>query len=595
MSDTTTHLDLPYLMAAQAQKHVIHNEALRILDGLVQLSVLEGRADPPAAPDPGARYLVTATASGGWAGWEGSIALFDDTAWRRLIPREGWFLWHQAAEALQRFDGATWVTLEMGADVDFASGEIEALGIATGADATNRLAVSAPAVLLTHAGAGHQLKINKAAAGDTASLLFQTGFSGRAEMGLAGTDDFAFKVSPDGAAWHESIRINQSTGKAIISGVREQLQSPRTYYVRKDGDDANSGLWDDASGAFLSIGRAIAVVFGDLDLGPHDVDIQVRAGVYEEFIYLTSPSVGAGVVTLRGEASEPGDVLLALTAAVTGLPVDLGGVLHVWNGCYIRLADLRIERQSGPGVPGMPAIDIRFGGHVQIEEGAEVQLGAASTAGIRMIAGYFTGQNATLRHVADAPRLIQNRAGVGNIFGATIIADDRSYGVAFLECDRAGVLACSTATSFSGVDTTGARVRLRMNGVMDFANKALSSLPGTSDGIIDTGGVYLPGFGDVVERGGNSNGEFIRFANGAQICSAHNRAGDASGSTWTYPAAFSPSHNVAVLATPRVSALARFMTVVEDSGGEFCVVYGWQSSGGSSDITYNAIAIGRWK
>ena len=33
MSDTTTHLGLPYLLAAQAQKHVTHNEALRLLEG----------------------------------------------------------------------------------------------------------------------------------------------------------------------------------------------------------------------------------------------------------------------------------------------------------------------------------------------------------------------------------------------------------------------------------------------------------------------------------------------------------------------------------------------------------------------------------
>ena len=33
MSDTTTHLGLPYLLAAQAQKHVTHNEALRIENG----------------------------------------------------------------------------------------------------------------------------------------------------------------------------------------------------------------------------------------------------------------------------------------------------------------------------------------------------------------------------------------------------------------------------------------------------------------------------------------------------------------------------------------------------------------------------------
>ncbi len=39
MSDQSTLLSLPYIMPAQAQKHLTHNEALRTLDTLVQLSV----------------------------------------------------------------------------------------------------------------------------------------------------------------------------------------------------------------------------------------------------------------------------------------------------------------------------------------------------------------------------------------------------------------------------------------------------------------------------------------------------------------------------------------------------------------------------
>ena len=40
MSDITTHLLLPYIQASQAQKHVTHNEALRLLDAMVQLSAV---------------------------------------------------------------------------------------------------------------------------------------------------------------------------------------------------------------------------------------------------------------------------------------------------------------------------------------------------------------------------------------------------------------------------------------------------------------------------------------------------------------------------------------------------------------------------
>jgi hypothetical protein len=50
-------------------------------------------------------------------------------------------------------------------------------------------------------------------AADTASVLFQTGFSGRAEMGLAGSDDYSFKVSPDGSSWFDAIVIDGTNGE----------------------------------------------------------------------------------------------------------------------------------------------------------------------------------------------------------------------------------------------------------------------------------------------------------------------------------------------------------------------------------------------
>ena len=58
---TTPHLGLPLMAAAQAQKHVTHNEALALLDALVQCAVLDkDLATPPASPAEGARYIVGA-------------------------------------------------------------------------------------------------------------------------------------------------------------------------------------------------------------------------------------------------------------------------------------------------------------------------------------------------------------------------------------------------------------------------------------------------------------------------------------------------------------------------------------------------------
>ena len=68
------------------------------------------------------------------------------------------------------------------------------VGVNAIADVTNKLSVSSAASLFNHDGAGHQVKINKASAEQTGTVLFQTGYSGRAEFGLAGDDDFQVKV-----------------------------------------------------------------------------------------------------------------------------------------------------------------------------------------------------------------------------------------------------------------------------------------------------------------------------------------------------------------------------------------------------------------
>lgn len=69
MPDTSARLGLPYLMPAQAQKHVTHNEALVRLDLLTQL-VLEARGaeTPPASPADGEIHALGAAPVEAWAG-----------------------------------------------------------------------------------------------------------------------------------------------------------------------------------------------------------------------------------------------------------------------------------------------------------------------------------------------------------------------------------------------------------------------------------------------------------------------------------------------------------------------------------------------
>ena len=202
-------LNLPYIAPAQAQKHVTHNEAIRALDAIVQLG-LQSKAlsAPPASPNEGANYFVAASATGAWAGMESQIAAFQDGAWAFYAPQAGWRAWIEDESAFQIWDGSAWQSVGGGSDHQ----NLTFIGINATADTTNRLSLSSTASLLNHEGAGHQLKINKNTDTDTGSLLYQTGFSGRAEMGLAGDDDFKVKVSPDGSNWKDALSIDRATG-----------------------------------------------------------------------------------------------------------------------------------------------------------------------------------------------------------------------------------------------------------------------------------------------------------------------------------------------------------------------------------------------
>ena len=112
MSDITTHLLLPYILASQAQKHVTHNDALRLLDAMVQLSVLDrNRTVPPVSPVDGDRHIVASAATGLWAGWDLNVAFWVDGVWMRLVPRPGWTAWSIADAAHTVWNGTGWVTV----------------------------------------------------------------------------------------------------------------------------------------------------------------------------------------------------------------------------------------------------------------------------------------------------------------------------------------------------------------------------------------------------------------------------------------------------------------------------------------------------
>ncbi len=223
--DQSPRLSLSYVAPAQAQKHVTVNETFRRLDALVQMTVMSRTVSAqPASPEDGDGYILPADPTG--AAWENfaphNLAFYQDGAWASLAAVTGVRAYVVDENALVAFDGTLWSPIALGE-------EAALFGINTGADETNRLAVKSDAVLFSHddvtPGSGDaQIKINKAAVGGTASHLFQTGYSGRAEFGLTGDDDFHVKVSADGAVWRDAFKVDRETGDTRIDDRTLRLQ-----------------------------------------------------------------------------------------------------------------------------------------------------------------------------------------------------------------------------------------------------------------------------------------------------------------------------------------------------------------------------------
>ncbi|WP_062762135.1 DUF2793 domain-containing protein [Falsirhodobacter sp. alg1] len=407
MSDTSLILDLPYIQAAQAQKHVTHNEALRLLDVIVQLSVKDRtRTTAPEAPDTGDRHIVAAKASGIWAGQDGKVAFYDGTGWSFVVPKAGWQASVLEEQQTVIHDGSAW-----------RDPQARTLGINTSADAVNRLAVSAPASIFTHEGAGHQIKVNKAGTANTASLLFQSNYSGRAEMGLAGDDRFSVKVSANGNTFYQALTVDSDTGAVTFPGGA----------AFPDGSTAKPGLRfsaDDDTGLLRAGTDQIGFVTGGTQ----------RASLSKTTLKLDLPLTGTAVTqstsdATAGRVTRVGDFGLGgQTESRSADATATTGFAHATSGTRPDSADWHLVHLSHSASGSAAQIGLR--------DGAD----------------------------ADAPALaLRHRGATGTWAGWSTLYGSRNL--------------LGTVAQSSGVPT-----------------------------------------GSAMERGSNANGDYVRFADGTQIC-----------------------------------------------------------------------------
>ena len=156
--------------------------------------------------------------------------LWDKTADRLYVwdnDSGAWELFFVAADLVTNDALTADLALKLNVAGDMMTGNLQVpgIGIGTASDSTNKFAVKSNAALVaaleTGSGGTGDIRavVSKQAAGNTASFLFQDDFSGRAEIGLCGDDNFHFKVSPDGSSWTDALAIDRTTGALTAGGA----------------------------------------------------------------------------------------------------------------------------------------------------------------------------------------------------------------------------------------------------------------------------------------------------------------------------------------------------------------------------------------
>lgn len=271
MPDSTPRLGLPWLMPAQARKHVTVNEALGRLDAITGAAVASRTlAAQPSAPAEGDAYILPAGPSGSeWgAFFEHDLAYFQDGAWARVAARAGLTAYVADESALVMFDGGAWTAFS---DAIATLGNLQSLGVGTAPDAANPFAAKLNQALWTarpvaEGGTGDlRYTLNKEGEPETLSLVFQSGWSGRAEIGLTGSDDLSVKTSPDGSSWTTALSVDRWTGALDLARPLSISGVQTSSLVFTPGGDGVVSIWRlDAPHGPMPRTSTISAVAGDV-------------------------------------------------------------------------------------------------------------------------------------------------------------------------------------------------------------------------------------------------------------------------------------------------------------------------------------------
>lgn len=292
-----------------------------------------------------------------------------------------------------------------------------------------------------------------------------------------GTDYLLLNIPSNGTNTHAQIDTHiAAVVGANAHGMREVLTAARTYYVRTDGSDSNTGLANTAGGAFLTVQKAIDVTAA-LDLSIYNVTIQLAAGTYTQsshVVLLNAPFVGKGTVTILGDTTTPANVILNSSAWIC-IEVNSNAILHV-SGLKIQASVYGLYASTNSSI----YID------------GKMDFGACSNQLYADQEGLISCVNINYNITAGGvAHFSAEDGGMMKITGNTItISGTPAFSTAFAYCSRASLLSTFSQT-YSGTGATGTRYAVAVNGTIFVNGGGANYFPGDVAGTTATGGQYV--------------------------------------------------------------------------------------------------------
>ena len=255
--------------------------------------------------------------------------------------------------------------------------------------------------------------------------------------------------------------------------IREKLTSNRTYYVRTDGGDGNTGLVNTSGGAFLTLPGALSRV-AQIDFNGFTVTIQLADGTYTAggVVPVTVGQADIDDLIIQGNAGAPGNVIIS----TSGSDCVLANA-----GTRVKVKDVELRGTSGAScLNALGGViwfeNIRFGT-------TNLHHVTAAYGGVVLAQGNYAITGGAYTHMSAA------LCGTIQIYGRTVTITGTPAIANFAQAALLGNLHVGTNT-YTG-STTGKRYDVMSNSVINAAGGGASYFPGSIAGSAVTGGQYL--------------------------------------------------------------------------------------------------------